>query len=111
MKIVNLETFLSLPSGTIYSKYEPCCFDGLMMKGDSLMKTNDFIYQNLIGNIKAPSSEDFCCNCDKMEQGESVELDFDFMGRDGLFEEDQLFAIYENNDIKKLIKALKNGRR
>ncbi len=104
MKIVNLEEFRKLPAGTIYAKYEPCVFDGLDSKGDTLEV--DFLYDGLIGNIEHDSSEDMFDKCQRMEKGESIGLDFDCTGRDGLFEESQLFAIYEKGDIEKLIGKL-----
>lgn len=105
MKILNLEEFRKCPSGTLFSKYSPYVFDGLMVKGETL--EYDFIYQNLIGNIECHDSGEFG---DKLEYaketGESISLDFDCMGRDGLFEKNQLFAIYEEEDVKQFIKRI-----
>jgi len=33
-------------------------------------------------------------------------MDFDSYGRDGLFDGDQLFAVWESNDVKALIERL-----
>lgn len=104
MKIVNLEKFRELPVGTIYSKYEPCVLIGLMSKGETWEV--DFLYDDLIANVECDSSEDMFDKCNKMEKGESIGLDFDFTGRDGMFEDDQLFAIYEKVDIEKFIDKL-----
>jgi len=107
MKIVNLEAFRLLPPGTLYSKYKPCTFDGLMIKGQTW--EHDFIYQDLIGNIECTDSGDFCNKLDEaLENSKSLGLDFDCMSRDGLFDEDQLFAIYEDEDVKGLIKRIQN---
>lgn len=107
MKIVNLEQFRKYPSGTLYSKYEPCVFNGLMIKCDTLL--HDFVYQDLIGNVKAHDSGEYANKLESaLETGESLELDFDFAGRDGLFEDDQLFAVYEENDVKQLIDRITN---
>lgn len=106
MKIINLETFLQYPNGTVYSKYQPCCFEGLMIKRDNCNKI-DFFYSNLIGNI-----EDFNKFFDESKPPftkDAIKLDFEIMGRDGMFEINQLFAIYEDHDIDNLIKALKGG--
>ena len=109
MKIVNLKTFKSLPKGTVFSKYMPSVFDGLMIKDTSW--DVDFLYQDLIGNIDADSSDDFYYMCQAAERGESLNLDFDTVERDGLFEDNQLFAIYETNDVEGLICRLLNGLR
>ena len=41
-----------------------------------------------------------------MESGESMPVDFEVTSREGLFEEEQLFAVYEKEDVEKLIKRL-----
>lgn len=105
MKIVDLKTFRALPEGTLYSKYKPISFDGLMIKGETW--ESDFLYQDLVGNLDAESSEKFHKQCEKAEAGISVSLDFHVMGRDGLFDEDQLFAVYEKDDLAGLIARLK----
>ena len=106
MKIVNLKEFINLPIGTVFSKYHPICFDGLMIKNNSILETMDFCYQNLIGNVKADNTDELYENCEKRTM---IELDFDCIERDGLFKEEQLFAIYEKHDIDALITALKTG--
>lgn len=109
MKIVNLETFRSLPNGTVFSKYEPCYFDGLKIKVDTW--DSDFLYQDLIGNIDADSTEDFTEKCDSAsEDGNSIPLDFQCSQRDGLFEKNQLFAVYEKDDLIGLIIRLEECR-
>ena len=105
MKIVNLETFRSLPNGTVFSKYTPCVFSGLMIKVDTW--DGDFLYQDLIENIDCESSEDFVDKCDLAEAGGSIGLDFYCNDRDGLHENDQLFAVYEENDLTGLINRLR----
>jgi len=107
MKIVNLEEFRKLPAGTVFSKYEPCVFDGLMVKGDTW--SHDFLYQDLIGNIEADGSKQYFEKCEQMQAGFSADLDFDCLERDGLFEKDQLFAVYEPYDLEQLIGRLQKA--
>jgi hypothetical protein len=47
VKLINRTEFLALPAGTVYAKWEPCCFGELQIKGDST-DYNDFWYQSLI---------------------------------------------------------------
>ncbi len=105
MKIVNLETFRALPAGTIFLKYEPCCFGELQVKGDTW--EHDFLCGEMAAPIDANDTSDFV---DKLEDaktnGTSVTLDFDCYGRDGYFEENQLFAVYEKSDMEKLVAKL-----
>ena len=40
------------------------------------------------------------------EDGEDVAMDFDCLGRDALFEEHQLFAVWSAEDVRSLIARL-----
>lgn len=93
-----------MPEGTIYCKYSPCYFGNLSCKAQNM--GDDFVTQEWVANIEHDSSEDFTNKCERMEKGEDVSLDFDFFGRDGLYEKNQLFAVYSRKDVEDLIKAL-----
>jgi len=110
MRIVNRKEFLELPEGTLYSEYEPCCFDGLFIKGKSLKDTNDYIEMSLIGNVVSSDTGDYA---EKLENARidhiSIDLDFDEdYGRNGMFAKEQLYAIYEKKDVEKFINLLKS---
>ena len=107
MKIISRKEFMKMPVGTVFSYYEPCCFRDLMVKASDLKGWEmDFLYDNIIGGIKTVSSEDFSTKCDQMEMGESVPMDFEYTSREGLFDDEQLYAVYEKEDIEKLVKRL-----
>ena len=106
MKIVNLKTFLEFPDGTLFSRYEPHYFDRLSIKTESIKDLDDFNYQDLIGNLEDEGSDDFANKCELAEKGESIKLDFNCEERDGLYKLDQLFAIYEKDDVVDLITRL-----
>lgn len=103
MKIINRKTFLALPAGIIYSKYYPHVLEELCVKQETIENCDDFLYTNLIHNVKCNSSTDYC---DKLKTGE-FELDFEVDCRDGCFNDEELFAVYEQRDIDKFIAALK----
>jgi hypothetical protein len=108
MRIVNLETFLALPGQTLYSKYRDETFGRLEIKTGIIgHETMDFISQAIVDAFEHNSSEDYR---DKLESawktGVSLKMDFDFAGRDGLFETNQLFAVWEKTDIAQLIARL-----
>jgi len=111
MKIVNKNEFYLLPAGTLYSNYERYGFKGLMVKQDTLYYENkpiDFLYDDLIGNIDVQNSDEFIDKLDEAEINKtSLTLDFDCTERDGLYEDEQMFAIYEKNDLKCFIEKLK----
>ena len=106
MKIVNRKTFLEMPSNTLFSKWSPCWFDDLTIKGESLGQ--DFLVQEIASAVKCNDSGEFADLCDDAARtGESVALDLDCMGRDGCFDESQFFAVWEAQDVIALIERLK----
>jgi len=107
MRIISREKFIKMPIGTVFSYYEPQCFRELMIKASDNSKwEDDFLYDSLIGAIECVSSDDFSSKCEHMEGGGSVTVDFEGTSREGLFDKEQLFAIYEKEDVEKLIKRL-----
>lgn len=115
MKIISREMFLKLPIGTLYSKYRPGVNEGLKIKGeDYICHADDWYYQDLIGNVNSSgSNETFDILFKSEKDHSSFLLDFDTEGRDGFFNEKQLFAVYEKEDVtqlvERLIKALNRG--
>ncbi len=109
MKILTRKQFMEMPAGTVYSYYEPCIFHGLIVK-DSEPKEQgpDFVVSGIIGAIECNNSDEFIDKCHEMEQGGSVPMDFEYSGREGMFDDKQLFAVYEKADVEKLIKRLQD---
>ncbi len=106
MRVVNLEEFLKLPNGTVFSKFKSIIFDGLKMK-DGTCGT-DFLYRDLLSEIECGDTSDYIEKITRMGENSnfSVSLDFDCISRDGMNDKNQLFAIYEKADIKGLIEQL-----
>lgn len=105
MKIVNRETFLKMPKNTVFTKYEPCNFGDLMIKGETLYP--DFFQQQVL-QVDCNDSVEFIDILEAArKEGKSFNLDLDCEGRDGLFDEDQLFAVFEKADVEMLIGRLK----
>jgi hypothetical protein len=108
MRIVNRKEFLAMPWGTVYSSYRPCVFEGLYIKGENL--GNDFITLNLVGNFDNSSTEDFLEGCADMEHGKHRAALFDDWGLDGTFgPDDELYAVYEIEDVQSLIGVLRGA--
>lgn len=105
MRIISLDRFRELPAGTIYCKYAPQYFGELEIKGDTL--DSDFVCAPLCGLVESESSNEMHYILDSAEKtGDSFKFDLDGYGRDGLYEDKQLFAIYETDDIVQLIEKL-----
>jgi hypothetical protein len=105
MKIVDRATFLALPPNTLYSKYAPCYMEPPSIKMDSI--TNDWFESEIHDAIDCQSSSDFADKLQEaQETGCSLKMDFETQGRDGCYEQDQLFAVWEPDDVKSLIARL-----
>ena len=106
MKIITRDEFLKLGERVLYSKYEPCVFEEMLIKENSI--DNDWFYSEIRSAIKCSGSGEMSDLLFKAEEdGISLDMDFDMQSRDGCFEEDELFAIYEKKDIEQLIEKLK----
>lgn len=100
---------MQMPAGTVWSYYEPCVYRGLHIKDDDPSDSPDFLYSDLIGAVENTSSGDFYEKSTRMEKGESLPVDFEATGREGWFDDNQLYAVYEKDDVKKLIERLKDA--
>lgn len=103
MKIVNLQQFLSLPENVLYAKFdgETFSFREISIKGKTL--TSDWWYQDLLEVSGNSSDEIDNTLSDAVEKGTSFSLDLDCVSRDGLYEDKQLFAVFEKEDVVSLI--------
>lgn len=111
MKILTRKQFLDTPPETLFSYYDPCSFRGLYIKTSDNSPngySNDFLYDDLIAPVECNNSSEYLENIELCEKGGSMSLDFEYTDREGLFEYEQLFAIYEKEDVKKLIKRLQD---
>lgn len=99
MKIYKHAEFLKLPEGTLFRKGKPSYFNNLQVKADSL--PNDFICM-AIGDFEAFDSEDFGNKFEQMLNGESIPMTDDSYGRDGCFDDDDIFLVFEIDDLHKL---------
>lgn len=103
MKIIDRKAFLALPAGVLYSKFNPYIFESFAIKGVSWEDCNDFLSLEIASAISVSSSEDYYEVLDDiLEDGKSVPVDLESFGRDGLFDDDQLFAVWEAGDLESL---------
>lgn len=116
MRIVNSKQFLSLPAGTVFSKWGGYGAVGqtIAVKGDSLfyphfqfcdlvhvMPTDDYDYETL-------DPDPFCMMEDLADSGGSLSYPADYWsyGRDCCYEPDSQFLIIEPSDVASLIVRL-----
>jgi len=107
MKIVDRKTFLAMPEDTLFSKYQRCCCDGLCIKGETIFhddEASDFCYSDITMGIESHDSEDEVDKLiDSEVHGTSIPMNFDEISRDGCYDKDQLFAVWEDADVVQLI--------
>lgn len=87
MQILKFHDFAALPAGAIYSYYKPSICEGLFRKGETIWnegEASDFFESSLVPD---------CWN------GELPTVD-NVESRWGMFDYDQLFAVFEPQDLK-----------
>lgn len=111
MRIVDLKTFLTMPRGTLYHKWKPCVTDSYLEMKNGNCGERDYFYANMTGVsvVDNTGSGDLMDKFDAMEKGESRPASFDSIGRDGCFEDRQLYLIYERTDVEALIRKLQDS--
>lgn len=99
MRIVDRKAFLAMPAGTVYVQYvHQWVCDDIRVKGETW--TDD--WQELILtdiDTTAPHHEVLDI---MLATGQSEALDLDAWGRDGMFEPNAVFLVYEKPDLIKL---------
>ena len=105
MKIVNRPQFMELPPGTLYRKFiTEFAFEELEVKFESLPSEKnpeygDFVCMPLSDIDWNGPNGMFDRLEDMMEKGASYPLDLDCAGRDGCFEREAMFLVYEKDDV------------
>lgn len=113
MKVLERKEFLQLNKKPIlFQKFRPMVLDSLQIKYNTINDI-DFYYEDLLGmDIKTN-------DCEPNDSGELFELweqvvkgkekferNYYNSYRDGLFDEDELYLVYEDEDVEKLIRYL-----
>lgn len=104
MRIYRREAFMALPEGVLFAKGKPWYFESLHVKGETLSwggENRDFTLRDLVW-VDGHGSEGSALALDMMlEAGESYPLET-LYGRDGCFDEEDLFLVYEAADLRAL---------
>ena len=99
MRIYRRSEFLSLPVGTIYAKGTPWAFHGFSVKGETW--GNDWLELSPMW-IEAHDDEEQHERLEAMlEQGASYPMQESY-GRDGCFDDEEIFLVPEKEDLEKL---------
>ena len=113
MRIVNRKTFLAMPEGTVFSKYDPSIIREPMVKAESIGSEGeliDFRYTSLTDEVDCSGSFERDGIMDLAEiEGTPFALHFNTRCRDGEYDPDQLFAVWARDDVTGLIKRLQQA--
>lgn len=109
MRTVDRATFLQLPAGTVFAKYEPQVLDEVCIREDTVH--GDFVVQHLDPWFEG--YDDSLAYHDVLEAmrlgATSPPVDYEYCGRDGLFDDDQMFAVWDKADVMALIARLQKA--
>lgn len=100
MKILTRGNFMKMPEGTIFAKGNPWYFDDLSIKAQSI--DEDFVCMSLVDIGADDSGEWFSRLNEMLETGASYPFVNDNYGRDGCFDEEEIFLVFERDDLMKL---------
>jgi hypothetical protein len=109
MKIYRRNEFLELPDGTIYSKggFTSMDFNNLYVKAQTL-PSNDWVYLNLC-DIDSDDFDDFVKKYDNMIENKASYPMNDSYARDGCFNDNDHFLVFEKEDLFKLIDIINSS--
>lgn len=112
MRIVKRSEFLNLPEGTIFSKGREWFFDGLCTKGETLFDSKglpiDFLARDWIWISSTSEDDQFDRLYEMKESGASYPIK-DSEHRDGCFNDDDLFLIFEHADLLVMKSDIENA--
>jgi len=115
MKIVSRQALMAMPAKTVYQTYEPCAFGPINVKAETIVFNGEAIDWFYVVGIEQPdfeeanNSETWFDACERMERGESIPAYIGVLCRDGLFDDRQLYAVWDSEDVARLVSALQGN--
>lgn len=113
MKIVDYNTFVRLPAGTIFAPYTPCCLDGdLEIKVDGgHAYESPYLPEGWGFNGTMTLSPWFEDPCLLLGPGDEAPASFEvYDGSNVDYRDYKMFLIFEDEDVERLIKVLEWAR-
>jgi hypothetical protein len=104
MRVVDRKAFLVMPAGTVYAKGIKWSFEGLRIKHEC--QENDWHYVEPADIAAFDSNERFGLLEDMLSNGTSVPME-ELAMRDGCFNEEEIFLVFEPEDVRRLIEMLR----
>lgn len=116
MKLHKRKDFVKLPANTIYSRLDNSMGElchGLFCKTSGKEMHDDWVEQDLISEIGIPNGINYGCaalvyQLDLRDRFLQFKTDLDCSGRDGTFDDSDVFVVWDKEDIRKLYDYLGN---
>lgn len=107
MKIVTRAQLMALPSMTVFTLYSPVIVDGLFVKTSEPDSGVDFVEVDLQCGVALRNGREYDTPHYDMVNGVSIPYEpLETTCRNGLFDHDQLYKIFEKSDVETLIALL-----
>jgi len=111
MKIFSRHDFMELPAGTIFAQGVQWAMDGFNIKAETIYNSHgiaiDFFYKSFL-NIEFDNSEQLFERYDEMlKKGISYPINESY-AREGTFCSEDVFLVFEHDDLKTLVKEIQS---
>lgn len=113
MRIIKRQDLMTLPAGTLYTLLSvPWAFSGMSIKGDTIniQGRNIDFGERTIEWVDGNNSDESTQRLEMMLENSTcsylVEKDY---GREGMFDDEQNYMIYEQADIESILEDLKGA--
>lgn len=96
---------MRLPEGTFYSKGKEWFFSDIMMKGETVISSdgrNIDWYQSWFNWVEGHDTGECIGRLEEMKNNGASYPMQDSCGRDGCFDKEEFFLVYEKPDLEKL---------
>lgn len=119
MRIVDRATFLTLPAGTVYAKWgsagegatkeQDLTHDEVAVKGETVAGVDWVVLDLLAWPEDCSNSFEWADAMHAAINGKpTAPLDIGEGGRDGFFDQEQLFAVFDRVEVERLVALFRN---
>lgn len=106
---VKRQELFKLPAGTVYSRWKPLCMGSLEVIEDIWNESHDFIYTMLHTPDLEDRQDDPSDSLRSLDDGEHIPAFFEWTNRDGRFDDDEEFIVWEKQDVERLVMVLQES--
>lgn len=111
MKIVDRATLMALPAGTVFQTFDPIVFGEIMVKGETWPSRTGGLGDFIEAPLSAIEGDPTCGSWKRLMEtrdyvGIEVEMDHDCSSRDGMFDPDQLYAVWSADEVRAVAERL-----